>query len=316
MNVNGTPPEPILSRSKSIRLSRVIRDRWLYFMLIPGILYYLLFRYAPMLGLISAFQNYQPFLGFFKSPFVGFRHFERFFNDPQFFTILRNTLIFGLMNILLYFPIPIIVSLMLNEIRHTKYKNTLQSLIYIPRLVSWVVVASLTYTFFTTENGIVNNVLSDLGLNTINPLLTLSSFRPMILLQIIWKETGYGTILFLAAIAGVDPAQYEAAEVDGAGRWKRMVHITFPAIKSTVVTMLILKTGYFLDTGFEQLILMVNAINRSVGQTLDTYVYEMGIKGGQFSYTAAVGFFKSIVAVVLVLSANTLAKRLGEEGLF
>ena len=316
MSLHGISRKQASPRVKSVHLSRIFRDRWLYLMLIPGIAYYLFFRYGPMLGLVSAFQNYQPFLGFFKSQFVGLKHFERFFGDPQFLMLLRNTLIFGLMNILLYFPIPIVISLMLNEIRCTPYKNTIQSLIYIPRLVSWVVVASMTYTFFTTENGIVNNMLVSLGVAPIDPLLSVSAFRPMILLQIIWKETGYGTIIFLAAIAGVDPSLYEAAEVDGAGRWKRLLHITFPAIKSTIVTMLILRTGYFLDTGFEQLILMVNAINRSVGQTFDTYIYEMGIRGGQFSYTAAVGFFKSLVALVLVLSANTLAKRFGEEGLF
>lgn len=298
------------------RMSRVVRDRWMYLMLIPGVLYYALFRYGPMVGLVTAFQNYQPFLGFFRSPFVGFKHFERFFSDPQFPMLLRNTLIFGLMNIFLYFPIPIIVSLLLNEVRHDTYKNAVQSLIYIPHLVSWVVVYSLTYTFFTSEGGIVNNILAMLGRPGIDPLLTLSAFRPMILLQIVWKETGYGTIIFLAAIAGVDPSLYEAARVDGAGRWQQLLHVTWPAIRSTVVTMMILRTGYFLDTGFEQLMLMVNAVNRTVGQTFDTYIYEMGIKGGQFSYTAAVGFFKSVVALVLVLTTNTVAKRCGEEGLF
>ena len=301
---------------KSTTMSRLIRDRWMYLMLIPGLLYYILFRYGPMVGLVSAFQDYQPFLGFFRSPFVGMKHFQRFFNDAQFGMLLRNTLIFGLMNLFLYFPIPIIVSLLLNEVRNSAYKNTVQSLIYIPHLVSWVVVYSLTYNFFTTEGGIVNEILKSLGLHTIDPLLSVSAFRPMVLLQIIWKETGYGTIIFLAAIAGVDPSLYEAAKVDGAGRWKQMVHITWPAIRSTVVTMLILRTGYFLDTGFEQLLLMVNAVNRSVGQTFDTYIYEMGIRGGQFSYTAAVGFFKSIVALALVLLTNAVAKRCGEDGLF
>lgn len=305
-----------LNKVKSIRVSRIIRDRWMYLMLIPGLLYYILFRYGPMVGLVSAFQNYQPYLGFFKSPFVGMKHFERFFTDAQFWMLLRNTLIFGLMNLFLFFPTPIAVSLLLNEVRRQSYKNTVQSLIYIPHLVSWVVVYSLTYTFFTTEGGVVNEILTMLGLSTIDPLLSVNAFRPMILLQIIWKETGYGTIIFMAAIAGVDPALYEAAKVDGAGRWKQLVHITWPAIRSTVVTMLILRTGYFLDTGFEQLLLMVNAVNRSVGQTFDTYIYEMGIRGGQFSYTAAVGFFKSLVALVLVLTTNTVAKRCGEEGLF
>ena len=297
-------------------MSRIIRDRWMYLMLVPGLVYYLVFRFGPMLGLISAFQNYKPFLGFFRSPFVGLKHFERFFADPQFPLLFRNTIIFGLMNLFLFFPLPIIVSLLLNEVRHNAYKTTVQAMIYVPHLVSWVVVYSITYTLFTTEGGVINNILKQFGLPTIAPLVTQSSLRPMVLLQIVWKETGYGTIIFLAAIAGIDPTLYEAAKIDGAGRWQQLVHITWPAIRSTVVTMLVLRTGYFLDTGFEQLLLMINATNRTVGETFDTYIYEMGIKGGQFSYTAAVGFFKSIVALALVLTTNFVAKRLGEDGLF
>lgn len=303
-------------RLNSIKLSRIVRDRWLYLMLVPGVLYYLLFRIGPILGLVSAFQNYQPFLGFFRSPFVGLKHFKRFFSDPQFLILFRNTIIFGLMNLFLYFPMPIIVSLLLNEVRHNKYKTAVQAMIYIPHLVSWIVVYSITYTLFTTEGGVINNILKMMDMQTIAPLVTPGALRPMVLGQIIWKETGYGTIIFLAAIAGVDPALYEAAKIDGAGRWQQLVHITWPAIRSTVVTMLVLRTGYFLDTGFEQLLLMINATNRTLGETFDTYIYELGIKGGQFSYTAAVGFFKSVVALVLVLTTNFVAKRCGEEGLF
>lgn len=295
---------------------RMKRNRWLYLMLIPGIIYYIVFRFTPMFGLVSAFQNYQPFLGFTKSEWVGFAHFKRFFGEPEFVRLLRNTLIMGAMNICLFFPLPIILALMINEVKNSFFKNTIQTIVYIPHLVSWVVVASLTYTFFTTEGGVVNEILKALGLNTINPMLSEKAFRPMILLQMIWKEAGWGTILFLSAIAGLDPQLYEAAKVDGAGRWQQICYITFPGIKSTVVTMLVLRIGQFLDTGFEQIMLMLNSVNRNVGEVFDTYIYEMGIVGGQFSYSAAVGLFKSVIALTLVLTANTIAKKMGEEGLY
>lgn len=297
-------------------ISRLKKDKWLYIMLIPGALYYVIFRFGPMGGLVSAFQNYMPFLGFTGSPWVGFDHFSRFFQEPSFGILLRNTLIMGLMNILLFFPVPIILSLLINELRLKYYKNTVQTLVYVPHLVSWVVVAALTYTFFTTEGGIVNNALVSAGFQKVNPLLSMSAFRPMILFQLIWKESGWGTIIFLSAIAGVDPSLYEAAQVDGAGRWQQLISVTVPAIKSTVITMLILRIGQFLDTGFEQIMLMINAVNRNVGEVFDTYIYQMGIVGGQFSYTAAVGMFKSLIALVLVLTANMIVKKLGEEGIF
>lgn len=305
----------IVQNRRSYILRCLKRDRWLYIMLIPGVFYYVLFRFGPIFGLMAAFENYMPFLGFLRSKWVGLFHFHRLFQDFMFFTILRNTLILGLMNILLFFPVPIILALMLNEARYT-FRNIIQTVIYIPHLVSWVVVSGLTYTLFTTEGGVVNNLLVMAGAAKINPLLSITAFRPMILLQLIWKESGWGTIMFLAAIASIDPALYEAARVDGAGRWNQLRHITFPSIKSTVVTMLILRIGQFLDTGFEQIMLMVNPINRGVGEVFDTYIYEIGIKGGQFSYSTAMGLFKSIIAFTLVLMVNAIVKKLGEEGLF
>ena len=285
-------------------------------MLLPGILYFIIFKYAPMFGLVMAFQNYQPYLGFFKSEWVGLEHFRRFFSDPSFWMLLKNTLILGLYNIFFYFPLPIVLSLMLNELSSVLYKRVVQTLVYIPHFISWVVVAALTYTFFTTEGGIVNELLVYLGHDKINPMLSLASFRPMIMLQVVWKETGWGTIIFLAAIAGVDPELYTAAEVDGAGRWRKLWHITLPSIRSTIVILLILRLGTFLDTGFEQLMLMVNSMNREVGEVFDTYVYQMGIVGGQFSYTAAVGLFKSVAAFILIVASNSIAKKFGEEGIY
>ncbi|WP_408638464.1 ABC transporter permease [Paenibacillus baimaensis] len=304
------------ARKKSVFRKKLFKERWLYLMLVPGILYFLTFKYAPMFGLVMAFQNYQPFLGFFKSEWVGFQHFQRFFTDPAFWMLFKNTITLGLLNIVFFFPLPIILALMLNELRWISYRRVVQTLVYIPHFVSWVVVSSLTYTIFTTEGGLANELLVSMGFDKINPLMTLTGFRPMIVLQFIWKETGWGTIIFLAAIASVNPELYKAAEVDGAGRWRKLWHITLPSIRSTIVILLILRLGTFLDTGFEQLLLMINTMNRELGEVFDTYVYQMGIVGGQFSYTAAVGLFKSVAALLLIVISNTIAKWFGEEGIY
>lgn len=300
----------------STLIGDIKREYWLYIMLLPGLAYYLLFRYGPMAGLTMAFQNFMPFLGFAKSPWVGFAHFERFFNEPAFGMLFRNTLILGLMNILFFFPIPIILSLLLNELRSVRFKRLTQTFIYMPHFLSWVVVYAITFTLLTQDGGVVNGILEMLGFNKVNFLTNERLFRPLIMGQVIWKESGWGTIIFLAALTAIDPELYNAAKIDGAGRWRCLLHITLPGIRSTVVTMLILRLGTFLDTGFEQLLLMINPLTRQVGEVFDTYVYTNGILGGQFSYTAAVGMFKSLVALTLIIIANTTAKRLGEEGLY
>lgn len=285
-------------------------------MLLPGMLYFLVYKYLPMLGLVISFQNYQPFLGVSGSDWVGFDHFERFFNEPTFWLLFRNTLILACYNILFFFPLPIIVALMLNEITRDRVKRTIQTLIYIPHFVSWVVVVGIVYLFFTTEGGLVNELLAYLGFEKIPFLLSETWFRTMIIGEVIWKETGWGTIIFLAALAGVDPSLYEASRIDGAGRWRQLWHITLPAIRSTIVILLILRLGSFLDTGFEQLFLMLNAMNRDVGEVFDTYVYTAGIQQGQYSYSTAIGLFKSVVGLILVVGANYVAKKLDEEGVY
>ena len=301
---------------KSNFMGRLVKDRWLYIMLIPGVVFFLVFKYGPMLGLVSAFQDYQPFLGFLKSPWVGLKHFRRFFSEPAFFQLLRNTIILAFYNIVFYFPLPIIISLLLNEIRKSWFKRTVQTLIYIPHFLSWVVIASLTYTILNGDSGVVNNLIIAHGGSKINFLSSESYFRPLITGQVMWKDTGWGTIIFLAALAGVNPELYQAAEIDGANRWHQLLNITLPAIKSTIVTLLILRLGNFLDSGFEQIFLMINPLNQNVGDVFDTYVYTMGISNGQLSYTSAVGMFKSISSLVLVLLANYTAKKLGEEGIY
>jgi putative aldouronate transport system permease protein len=294
----------------------IVRDRLLYLLLLPGVLYFIIFKYIPIWGVLIAFQNFQPFLGFFGSEWVGLEHFNNLFGDPGFWQLLRNTMILAIYNIIFFFPLPIILALMLNEVRNEMFKRFIQTMIYVPHFVSWVVVVGIAYIFFTTEGGIINEFLASSGMERIKFLMSPEWFRPMIVGEIIWKEAGWGTIIFLAALSGVDPGLYEAAKIDGASRWKLMWHITLPAIRSTIVILFILRLGSFLDTGFEQIFLMLNATNRDVGEVFDTYVYTIGITQGQFSYSTAVGLFKSAVGFILVICANFLAKKLGEEGVY
>jgi len=307
---------PLAVRRKRGLMRDLIRDKYLYLMLLPGIIYFIVFKYIPMFGLVMAFQDYKPFLGFIESPWVGFKHFERFFSEPQFFMLFRNTALLALYSLIFYFPLPILLALMLNEVRNEFYKRTIQTMVYVPHFVSWVVVVGIFYLLFTTEGGLVNEFLYWLTGSKISFLLAPEWFRPMIIFQQIWKEVGWGTIIFLAALAGVDPQLYEAARIDGANRWRQIWHITLPAIRSTIVILLILRLGNFLDTGFEQIFLMLTPTNREVGDVFDTYVYVKGLTQLQYSYSAAVGMFKSVVGLILVVGANWLAKKFGEEGIY
>ena len=301
---------------KAKALERLKRDKLLYIMLIPGFLYFLIFKYGPMLGLITAFQDYNPISGWFGSEFVGFKHFKRFFADPKFFQLFRNTLILAFCNIIFYFPLPIILALLINEVKNGKYKNVIQSVLYLPHFVSWVVVAGICMTMFSAESGALTGAVSRLFGREVRVLSEPAFFPALITGQIIWKECGWGTIIFLAALTGVDTQLYEAARVDGANRCRQTWHITLPAIKPTIITMLILRMGSFLNTGFEQIFLMLNSMNREVGEVFDTYVYQTAMTNGRISYGSAVGMFKSVICLLLVMTSNKIAEKAGEEGIY
>ncbi len=295
---------------------RIKKNKFMYLMILPGILYFLIYKYLPMYGLIIAFQDYKPYLGISGSEWVGFDHFKRLFSEPDFWFIFRNTLLLFVLQLVIFFPIPIFLALMLNEVRNQAFKKTVQTIVYIPHFMSWVIIVSICYVILTLDGGVVNGILESLGFQKINFLLSDEWFRPMYILQVIWREAGWGTIIFLAAIAAVDPQLYEAARMDGANRLQQMIHITLPAIKSVIVVLLILKIGDILELGFEHVFLLLNASNRNVAEIFDTYVYTTGLQQGQFSYSTAVGFFKGIVGLILVMFANWLAKKSGEEGVY
>ena len=293
----------------------LIRDRGLYLLLIPGVIYFVIFKYLPMWGIVISFENYVPYSGVFGSEWVGLKWFEYFFKTPAWSRYLANTLILSLMNIVFYFPAPIILALLLNEMQSLRYKKLLQTFLYVPHFISIVIVVSITYVIFGSS-GIIYKLTQQLTGTEIKYLSDPNVFRWMIIGQTIWKETGWGTIIFLAALTNVDTQLYEAAMVDGAGRLRRLWHITLPSIRSTIVLMLILRMGSVLDTGYDHLILMANSLNRSVSQTLDVFVYQQGLQNGQYSYASAVGLMKAVVSVTLVVTSNKIAHALGEEGLY
>ncbi|MFC5989128.1 ABC transporter permease [Marinicrinis lubricantis] len=315
--------QPVL-QSKSLKrkssnsefMRSVLKNKALYLMILPGFLYFVIFKYIPMGGLVIAFQNYKPYEGILGSEWVGFAHFERLFTDPMFFTILSNTLILFFMNILIYFPVPIILALMLNELRHQFFKRFIQTLVYVPHFMSWVIIVSISFVLLSMDRGLINELFVMMGFEKVNFLMSSEWFRPMYILQVIWREAGWGTIIYLAAMAAIDPQLYEASRMDGAGRFRQIWHITLPSIRSVIVVLLLLKIGDVLELGFEHIFLLLNAMNREVGEIFDTFVYTAGLEQGQFSYSAAVGFFKSLVGLILVMTANYLAKKFGEEGIY
>ncbi|PFG44290.1 putative aldouronate transport system permease protein [Isoptericola jiangsuensis] len=298
------------------RTNALLKHRTLYLMAVPGILYFLVFKYAPMGGLVVAFQDYLPFLGIGGSPWVGFEHFVRFFTEDTFFLLLRNTVVISLLMLVFAFPVPIILALLLNEVRTRSFQRTIQSVIYLPHFLSWVIVVSIFYVMLSIDGGSVNNLIVAAGGEPVAFLTDPDWLRPMYIMQEIWKGAGWGTIVYLAAMTAVDTQLYEAAELDGANRLRQTWHITLPAIRPTIIVMFILAIGDFLELGFEHMYLVLNSLNREVGEIFDTYVYTAGIQNGQLSYATAVGLFKGLVGLVLVVMANRMAKRFGEEGVY
>lgn len=303
-------------KSSSELKKRLWRNKWLYVMLTPGVLYFIIFKYFPMYGLIIAFQDYKPYQGITGSNWVGMKHFSRLFTEPDFLNILVNTLVLFGLNILIYFPMPIILALMLNELQGSFFKRTFQTIFYLPHFLSLVIIVSISFVMVTMDGGIINELLSYFGFEKINFLLNPGWFRPMYIIQVIWREAGWGTIIYLASIAAIDPGLYEASRMDGAGRLRQVWHITLPAIRGVIITLFILKIGSVLDLGFEHVFLLLNSMNREVAEIIDTYVYTAGLRQGQFSYSTAIGFFKSIVGLIMVMLVNKASKKMGEEGVY
>ncbi|WP_408638496.1 ABC transporter permease [Paenibacillus baimaensis] len=291
------------------------QEKYLYLLAMPGLLFFIIFKYVPLWGLTLAFTEYSPYLGLLKSEWVGLKHFQNFFANPDFWLLFRNTIAISFLNIAFFFPMPIIISLLLNELKNLSFKKWVQTAIYLPHFLSWVVIVGICFLTLS-GSGIVNKLIAESGGQPINFLTNADTFWAMLTAQTIWKETGWGTIIFLAALAGINPELYEAARMDGANRWRQTLSVTIPGIKGTIIILLILRLGQVLDIGFEHIYLMSSSTVTEVADVFDTYAYRVGIQNGRFSFATAVGIFKSVVGLILVVSANRLAKKFGEEGVY
>ncbi|MFI2857969.1 ABC transporter permease [Paenibacillus sp. JSM ZJ436] len=297
-------------------LSFVKKNHALYVMLIPVIFYFIVFKYVPLLGSVIAFKNYNIFQGFLGSEWVGFKWFELMFNNPMYIDLFKNTMIISFYQIVFAFPAPIILACLLNEVRLMAFKRGVQTVLYLPHFLSWALVYGLAYMMFSTQTGMVNNLFKEIGEPVINFLQSTELFRTVVVGTGIWKEMGWSTIIFLAALSGINPSLYEAAKIDGAGRWKQFIYVTLPGLMPAITILLLLKIGNVLDVGFEQIYIFLNPVTLSVGEVLDTYSYRLGILNGEFSLTTAIGLFKSVIGFILLVSANQLSKRTTGESLY
>jgi putative aldouronate transport system permease protein len=294
---------------------RIARERWMYLFIIPGAVYFLVFEYLPLLGNIIAFQDFSPFLGIGGSPFIGLENFRRLFTDADFKLALVNTIQIELLQLIFAFPAPLALALVLNGIMNTHVKRAMQSIVYLPHFLSWVIVIALWQQVFGGA-GFFNQMLRNQGADSLNIMANPDIFKPLVVLESIWKEMGWGTIIFLAALTRIEMELYEAAVVDGAGSWRRMWHVTLPGIRSVIVLLLILRLGAALSVGFEQYYLQRGAVGPQAAEVLDTFVFFRGIQGGDWGFATAVGLVRGVVGTALIVVANTLAKRFGDEGIY
>lgn len=302
---------------KKKTLKKRMQSYWqIYVLMSIGILYYIIFKIYPLWGLGTAFADYNASVGLLHSEFLGLKNFTDFMTSPNFFRILRNTLVISMMDLTFSFPAPIILSIFLNEIRHKRFKSITQSIIYMPHFMSWVVIAGLTFFMFSADVGIVNKFIISIGGKPISFLINQNGFWWMLLGQNIWKEIGWGTIIYLAAISQIDQCLYEAAIVDGANRFQKIIHITIPCIIPVIIVLFLMRLGRMMDVSFEQVWMMTNDMVRNVSETFEVYSFQVGVQMGNYSIATAVGLFKSAIGLGLVILSNWMIKKTGNEALY
>ncbi len=297
-------------------LRYINKKKYLYLLLIPGVAYFLIFNYIPMYGIIIAFKDFNFAKGILASDWVGLDHFRYMFGLSDFYKVFWNSFYLGILRLIFGFPFPIILALLINEIRNRVYQKITQTIIYLPHFISWVVIGGILVNFLSPSWGLVNLFFKQIGIEPIFFLADEQYFRPIVILSSIWKESGWGTIIYLAAIAGINTELYEAAEIDGANKLQRLWHITLPCIKSTVVVMLILRLGQIMGNGFEQIFVLQNPMNLGVAEVFETYTYRVGILGGRFSFGTTVGLFTSVIGTIFLLISNKVASLLKEDGIW
>lgn len=292
------------------------KDKHLLILFIPCIIFYIIFRYGPLYGLIIAFKDYSVWTGVLDSPWVGFKHFAKFFSSGDFWLLFKNTFLLGFFTLIFGFPFPIILSILINEVRLRWFKKTVQTLSYLPAFLSVVIICSMVIDFLSLNGGIVNHILAALGFERIYFMIEPAWFRPVYVISEIWATMGYEAIIYLAAIAGINPTLYEAAKVDGASRFHMIRHITIPSIMPTILVLFILKCGSMIRVGYEKVLLLYNPTTYSVADVFSTFVYRKGLLESNYSYATAVGLFEALVAMIMLFSANYFSKRNGGNGLW
>ena len=291
------------------------QHKMIYWMTLPVILYFLIFHYVPMFGILMAFQNYKPALGLLKSEWVGFQHFINFFQSDTFFRVIKNTLVLSIYDLIFAFPAPIILALLLNEVHNKPFKKTVQTISYLPYFLSMVVICGIIRDF-TASNGPITAFVTAVTGKTGNLLSMPEMFRPIFITTNIWQMVGYNSIIYLAALSQIDDTQYEAAVIDGAGYWKQCLHVTLPGIAPTIIIMLILRVGQLMSVNFEKVLLLYNQATYETSDVISTYVYRQGIINYNYGYSTAVGLFNSVIGFILIVTTNTLSKKVTETSLF
>lgn len=306
------------NRSTTMKISRqnFIKYKYLYLMLLPGILYIIIFHYVPMFGLVISFEDYKIFKGISGSPWVGLGNFQTLFSSAKFYLVMRNTFLISIYKIIIGFPMPILVAILINEVRNKFFMKSVQTVIYLPHFISWIVASGLVISFLSPTDGFINNIIRFFGGAPIFFMGSSEYFRGILVVSDIWKEVGWGAIIYLAALAGVPMELNEAAIIDGANKIKRIVYVTLPYIVPTIIILLLLRIGGVLNAGFDQVFAMYNSAVYDVGDIIDTYVYRVGIIETKYGFSAAVGLFKSLLTVTFLLTANWIAKRADQESLF
>jgi putative aldouronate transport system permease protein len=312
----GQPPLRLKNRSSLMRT--LINQRYIYLMVLPGIIWFIVFCYVPMPGIMIAFQKYTVTKGIFGSPWVGLKYFTQFLTSYSFPIVLRNTLVISFLKLLFGFPAPILLALILNEVKHLAFKKTIQTISYLPNFVSWVVVLGIWYRLMSPEGGLVNTVLVSLGVlsTPLNFMNTSAYMWPVAVLTEIWKTIGWNSIIYFAALSSINPELYEAAKIDGASRLQQMRHITLPGISATISILFILAMGGILASNFDQLFILGSSPVLDVTEVIDTYIYRIGLQQLQYSLAAAAGLMRAILSLLLVYITHRVAKALGQEGLW
>lgn len=297
-------------------LMKLNRSKELYLFLLPAVVYFLVFNYFPMYGVQIAFKDFSPVLGITGSPWIGFQHFDRFFHSYYFTRLLRNTLYLSLYSLIVSFPIPVILALAFNEIRSERMKKAVQTISYAPHFISVVVMVGVLNLFFSQSNGLINKILVDLGMEKIPFLTSSHTFPHMYVWSGIWQNTGWNAIIYIAALTGIDSQLHEAAQVDGASRWQRILHINLPGILPTVTIMFIMNAGKLMNMGFEKIFLMQNQQNIEASQVIATFVYQSGLLNADYGFAAAIGLFNNVINVIMLLIVNKMSQKLSETSLF